>query len=387
MLKTVEWGEFRLDKLFIKLKCNKLKYKVNDLPGEPTNIFTLPALTAGIQNQGLNSFVPRKDATILKNAISISANGANTGATFYQSKEFTILQDAYALKWIYTNHQLTDRQFLYITACISSRIYGNYEWTRKAGWERIRNENIYLPLKNSQIDFDFMENFIYKLEQQRLDKIEAYLSAAGLKDYTLTIEEEQALASFTQQQWKKFSIGDLFKKIETNKLPYKAKNLPKEPTGKYILPSLTSSFMNQGLNYYVPKEEATVLKDVISIPSNSDVYRAYFQSIEFTVLSDAYAINWKNEGEKLTSNEYLFMVSSINKVIDLSIYSYKNKLGGWNVVKNKIITLPINKVEEINFEYMKTLIRAIKKQTIKEVIHYVDEKIAVTKKVIVEEDN
>ena len=38
--------------------------------------------TAGIQNQGLNNFVPRTNATILRNVISISANGANTGATF-----------------------------------------------------------------------------------------------------------------------------------------------------------------------------------------------------------------------------------------------------------------------------------------------------------------
>lgn len=36
---------------------------------------------------------------ILKNVISISANGANTGATFYQNKEFTVLQDAYAISF------------------------------------------------------------------------------------------------------------------------------------------------------------------------------------------------------------------------------------------------------------------------------------------------
>ena len=65
------------------------------------------------------------------------------------------------------------------------------------------------------------------------------------------------------------------------------------------------------------------MKHVISIPSNSDVYRAYYQSREFTVLSDAYAIRWKNEAEIITSNQYLFMVMCINKVTDLPIYSYK----------------------------------------------------------------
>ena len=62
------------------------------MPNIPTNECVLPALTAGIQNQGLNNYVPRDNATILKNVISISANGANTGATFYQSKEFQELQ-------------------------------------------------------------------------------------------------------------------------------------------------------------------------------------------------------------------------------------------------------------------------------------------------------
>lgn len=141
-------------------------------------------------------------------------------------------------------------------------------------------------------------------------------------------------------EWGKYKIGDLFERINTNKLPYKAEDLPRQATGQYTLPCLTSSFRNQGLNYYAPRDGATILKDVISIPSNSDVYRAYFQSKEFTVLSDAYAIRWKDDSITPTPNQYLFMVMCINKVTDLPIYSYKNKLGGWHVVKNKYIELP-----------------------------------------------
>lgn len=114
--------------------------------------------------------------------------------------------------------------------------------------------------------------------------------AAGLTDYILTDEEEQALLELNTHKMGLFRIGDLFERIKTNKLPYKANGLPKTPTERNILPCLTSSYQNQGLNYYVPADGATVLKNVISIPSNSDVYRAYFQSRDFTVLSDAYAI-------------------------------------------------------------------------------------------------
>lgn len=166
------------------------------MPNIPTNECVLPALTAGIQNQGLNNYVPRDNATILKNVISISANGANTGATFYQSKEFTVLQDAYAIKWIYTDEKLSDNSYIFLTSSIHKTIYGNYEWTNKAGWERIKNDKIKLPTKNGKIDFDFMESFIAELEAERVAELSAYLKVSGYDNYELSDEELDALQKF-----------------------------------------------------------------------------------------------------------------------------------------------------------------------------------------------
>ena len=67
------------------------------------------------------------------------------------------------------------------------------------------------------------------------------------------------------------------------------------------------------------------------------------------------------------------MVMCINKVTDLPIYSYKNKLGGWNVVKNKYIQLPVID-GSIDYDFMENLISAIKKLTIKDVVSYVAKK-------------
>ena len=243
---------------------------------------------------------------------------------------------------------------------------------------------IQLPIRNGKIDFDFMESFVAELEAQRVAELSAYLTVSGYDNYELSVEELDALRNFSDQNdndWGTYTIGNLFEKVETKKLPYKAKELPKQPTDDYILPCLTSSFQNQGLNYYAPKSGATVLSNVISIPSNSDVYRAYYQTRDFTVLSDAYAIRWKIKEIELSPNQYLFMVMCINKVTDLPIYSYKNKLGGWNVVKNKNIRLP-EKDGKIDYALMETFISAIKKLTIKDVVLYSDQKIASTKEVI-----
>lgn len=170
-------------------------------------------------------------------------------------------------------------------------------------------------------------------------------------------------------EWGEYRIGDLFERVSTLKLPYKAKDLPSSPEGEFNLPCLTSSFMNQGLNYYVPKSGATILQSVISIPSNSDVYRAYYQSAPFTVLSDAYAIRWIYEGGHPSSELYLFLVSCINKVTDLPIYSYKNKLGGWNVVRKKYIQLP-TRDGKIDFMFMERFVAELKAQRVAELKAY-----------------
>lgn len=245
-----------------------------------------------------------------------------------------------------------------------------------------------LPITSTgSIDFDFMEYFIAELEAQRIAQLDTYLKTTGLDNCELTHEEISALYDYSSvynKAWEPYRIGDLFERVDTRKLPYKAKELPTAPANGYVLPCLTSSFQNQGLNYYAPIAGATILKNVISLPSNSDVYRAYYQSQDFTVLSDSYAIRWKNHAAGLTPNQYLFFVMCINRVTNLPIYSYKNKLGGWNVVKEKFISLPV-KNGVIDFTFMETFISAIKKKTIKDVVKYNNEKIKTAKNAITQD--
>lgn len=242
-LNSVEWGEYRIGNLFEKIKTNTLKYKTSELPSEPTGIYTLPALTAGIQRQGLNNYVPRTGATILKDVISISANGANTGATFYQPHEFTILQDAYAIR--YTHGILSRNQSIFFASAISKTIYGNYEWTNKARWERIKDDTILLPSKDGQIDFEFIEQFIAELEAQRIAELEAYLIATGLKDYILTEEEQEALKTFDNINWQYYNLLNLFGKST------RGKRLKSDDRTTGTLPFITAGEANEGFSAYV----------------------------------------------------------------------------------------------------------------------------------------
>ena len=341
-----------------------------------------PYLCASSENNAVSSYVSYDERYIDKgNCVFI---GGKTFVVSYQEEDFFSNDSHNLALYLKDSKRRTKPIQLFLTTCITMSLKHKYSWGNSISNKKIQDDTVLLPVKNGKIDFEFMESFVAELEAQRVAELSAYLKVSGYDNYELSAEELKALRDFGDlgdDNWGTYKVGNLFERVETKKLPYKAKELPKQPTDDYILPCLTSSFQNQGLNYYAPKAGATVLSNVISIPSNSDVYRAYYQTRDFTVLSDAYAIRWKLKDIAISPNHYLFMVMCINKVTDLPIYSYKNKLGGWNVVKEKYIRLP-EKDGKIDLAFMGTFISAVKKLAIKEVVLYSDQKIAATKKAV-----
>lgn len=376
-LQAVKWGEYKLGDLFDVDSYTK-RFDANKVVIKEKGEY--PYIVRTSINNGQKGYID-EDPQCLNKGNTI-AFGQDTATMFYQEKPYFTGDKIKVLKPKLGRFNKNNAQFFLVAM---RKPFELFSWgTSSYNVEIIKKQRIVLPVKDDKIDFDFMESFVAELEAQRVAELSAYLTVSGYDNYELSVEELDALRNFSDQNdndWGTYTIGNLFEKVKTKKLPYKAKELPKQPTDDYILPCLTSSFQNQGLNYYAPKSGATVLSNVISIPSNSDVYRAYYQTRDFTVLSDAYAIRWKANEIELSPNQYLFMVMCINKVTDLPIYSYKNKLGGWNVVKNKNIRLP-EKDGKIDFALMETFISAIKKLTIKDVVLYSDRKIAATKEVV-----
>ena len=371
-LRTVKWGKYKTSELFKPQKITNMLSK-EDLSDK----FSFPAYSSESTNNGIIGYTDSPEFLCDDEHPIFVTFGDHTRSFNIATKSFSVLDNVKVL--LPSIHNI--RCLLWIITAWQKQI-PNLGYARH--WKIAKNCIVELPTKDGKIDFDFMESFVAELEAQRVAELSAYLKVSGYDNYELSAEELKALRDFGDlgdDNWGTYKVGNLFERVETKKLPYKAKELPKQPTDDYILPCLTSSFQNQGLNYYAPKAGATVLSNVISIPSNSDVYRAYYQTRDFTVLSDAYAICWRLKDIAISPNHYLFMVMCINKVTDLPIYSYKNKLGGWNVVKEKYIRLP-EKDGKIDFAFMETFISAIKKLAIKDVVLYSDQKIAATKKAV-----
>ena len=364
---SVEWGKYKLCELFAKIDSDKMNYKTSELPSEPTGIFTLPCLTAGIQNQGLNNYVPRENALILKNVITISANGANTGATFYQSKEFTVLQDAYALKWVKTSSTLSDNQHLFLVSTIRKTIFGNYAWTNKAGWERIKNDYIKLPTKNGKIDFEFMESFIEELEAERIEELEAYLSVSGLKDTQLTADELSALDKFNSIKWKKFNLETLFGKST------RGKRLKGDDRIGGNLPFVTAGETDEGISAFISNDVEIFSSNTTTIDMfGSAKYRNYNYGAD-----DHIAVV---HTENLSKYAALFVTSACHKSAHNGDFSYSRNFYAKDADK-LYISLPV-KNEQPDYELMSTLILAIQKLVIADVVKFSDEKIKATKQVV-----
>ncbi|MCQ2684796.1 restriction endonuclease subunit S [Helicobacter pylori] len=368
-------------------------------------------ITAGLSNNGVLGQSDIKAKVFESHTITIDM----FGCAFYRSFPYKMVTHArvFSLKPKFEiNHK--------IGLFLSTLFFGypkKFGYENMCSWAKIKNDKVILPLKPTaktqtleDIDFDFMEKFIAELEQCRLAELEqcrlaelqAYLKATGLENTTLSSDEENALNVFNGNHsgggntscgltWQSFKLGDLFEKIIIKPLPYQTAQLPKEKTPTHELPALTAGILNQGLNNFVPKENATILKNVISISANgANTGATFYQPHEFCVLQDAYAIEFIGD-KKLNDKEYLFFVCAISKVIyNNSKYEWTNK-AGWNKVKNELISLPLKPtanaqtLKDIDFDFMRTLINALMKQTIQGVVQYSSAKIQATKEVINQE--
>ena len=374
--------------MFEKLNTKKLNYKASELLKNPQKGF-IPALTAGSQNQGLNCYVPKSEATILKNVISLSANG--DGIAFFQSGEFTILQDAYAIDFICKPNKISNNHYLFIVGAIN-KIIGKYNWNNKSGWNRVKDDKIKLPIKDENlgddlenIDFKFMEDFIAELEAQRIAELEAYLITTNLKDYNLTTDEKQALKDFENLEWQEFKIGNLFEMLKSKKA--KKQNVRKYKDKEFNVPVVYCKFGDNGIMYWGRKGEFTTYENIISVVYNGAIAtgKVYAQKESTGILAESYFIKLKNMVSSHKIN--LFFTAVLEKVL---YHKYSREyLATWShKVENDFISLPVKKsnlkcdINNINFNFIENFIKAIEKLVIKDVVDFTDKNISLTKKCI-----
>ena len=217
-MQQVKWAEFELQELF-EVKTSKKRFDANKVKIENIGY---PYVVRTATNNGIKGCL-NEDEEYLNEGNTISF-GQDTVTMFYQEKPYFTGDKIKILKPKLASFNKKNAQFF---IPIMIRAFSSFSWGSSSFSEKIiKSRKLSLPIKpNSnlaklaQIDFDFMENFISQLEAFRLSQLEAYLLVTGLKNYTLTTAEKQALADFENGKvvWGEYNLEKLFGKSTRGK--------------------------------------------------------------------------------------------------------------------------------------------------------------------------
>lgn len=164
-LKQKEWGAFEIGKLF-KLYPGKSK-GLNHL--NKSN-FGVNYLGATNSNNGVLSYVESEgnEKMIQKgNCIAFIRNGEGSmGFSIYKAESFIATSDISVGYSKFLNREIG----LFITT-IADKVRGKYNFGYKRSDTRLKKEKLQLPIdKDGQPDYEYMENYIKRLEYEKLTK-------------------------------------------------------------------------------------------------------------------------------------------------------------------------------------------------------------------------
>ncbi|GAA7087141.1 restriction endonuclease subunit S [Helicobacter pylori] len=403
-LNAIKWGEFKLEDLF---EASNGDFDIQKRHINHKGEFVI---TAGLSNNGVLGQSDIKAKVFESHSITIDM----FGCAFYRSFPYKMVTHArvFSLK---PKFEINHKIGLFLSTARVFSLKPKFEINHKIGlflstlffdypkkfgyenmcsWAKIKNDKVILPLKptaNAQtlkdIDFHFMEKFIAELEQCRLAELEAYLKATGLSNTTLSHDEENALNLFNGKnsgggntpcglRWQSFRLGDLFE-IR----PTKAYNL----TNSHLFdnnaknPVVTNSSLNNGISGY-SSLDPTEKGNQITYSDTTTSEGIFYQKRPFIGYSHVQGLYPLKYHEFWNEKTLLYIVTAFKKVA-CGRFNYGNKFNR-KIASGMPIFLPTTKNGKIDFNFMRTFINALMKQTIQGVVQYSSAKIQATKESI-----
>ena len=353
-LENVEWGKFSYNVLFklCAVKNMLTKFSLDD-DGK------VPVYSSESTNNGIIGYT--------KNEPEFIVNKENPIYIIFgdHTRSFNIATDSFCVTDNVKVLSVKEVCSIKVLLCIISswkKCIPNIGYSRH--WSLAKNIQFNLPIsKNGKIDFEFMENFIADLETERIKKLEDYLIANGFDNYTLTAKEKQILKDFKNQKFREFNVIDIFE-IENTKNILSRDII--ENSGK--TPYLCASTENNAISSYISYNEKYLDKGNCVFIGGKTFVVTYQEKDFYSNDSHNLALYFKNNITKLNQ---LFLVTCINKSLGHK-YSWGNSISKAKIQSDKV-SLPI-KENQPNYELMETLISAIQKLVIKDVVLYVNDK-------------
>lgn len=325
---------------------------------------------SGVTNQGVVGYIANPVASFPANSITIDI----FGNTFYRKYAFGAGDDT----GVYWNDKVlyTERQMLYIAATIGKTLKGKFNYGHKLRSSQSLGLKILLPqTATGKIDFVFMEDYVreleklhlHELEKSQMCKIKAYLLTTGLTDHTLSSAEQDALNQLPNLMWQLFNVQELFGKST------RGKRLKSDDRISGSLPFVTAGEVNTGISAFIDNKVDVFQHNTITIDMfGSAKYRNY----EYGADDHVAVVHTEN----LSKYAAIFVTTACHNAAHTGKFNYGHNFYAKDADELNIM-LPV-KNGSPDVEFMKTLISAVHKLVIKDVVLYADSRIAAARKII-----
>lgn len=349
MIDSSEWKEFRIGDIFDVFTGSLLDVKT-------LKNGKIPRISVTNENNGILDYFDSENsnnARHFENFISVNF----FGQCFYHPYKASLEMKVHVLKL--KNREFNKNLGLFFSSILNKTLENKFTYSKQLSSSKLKNDDIkiILPTKNNKIDFDFMENFIDKIEQKQ----------RGILEFYKHKKQNGGGYELNSKTWKEFKLSELFD-IErgTRFIKSKRKN------GK--IPLVTAGEQNQGVAEFIAYDDKLkIYENHLTIDMFCNCfYRNYKFLCDDNILVFLPKINISNKS-------LLFMTSVINK--DKAKFGYEKQYRQKSFAKHKI-KLPITQNGEIDFDFMESFIKAIQKECIKGVDSYLSKNIATTKELI-----
>ena len=307
------------------------------------------------------------------NSITCSDTTLGADTMYYQEKDF--IGYSHIQHFVPKIEKFNKRIAQFIISSCRVATTKKYDYGNKFNRDNMNATVIQLPIIDGKIDFEFIEKFVAELEAQRVAELEAqrvaeleaYLTSTGLKDYTLTKEEEDTINNYNKLEWNTFNLEELFGKSTRGKRLKSADRIQGD------LPFVTAGEENEGVSAFIGNKVQIFQENTTTIDMfGSAKYRNYKYGGD-----DHVAIV---HTEKLSVYSAIFVTTAIHKASHNGQFDY-----GRNFYAKDAdildIQLPV-KDNKPDYKTMEIIISAIHKLVIKDVVLYADKKIEATKNVV-----
>ena len=164
-LDKVEWKTFRFTEVFQDIQRGKRLTKANQTDGPK------PYISSTSENNGVDAFIGNETGVRKFEDVLTLANSGSVGSTFYQQFEFVASDHVTALK-----SENADKYAYLFLSTVVKRLEEKYSFNREINDTRIKREKIILPAdKQGNPDFQYMSDFVKKLELDKVQEVLEYI--------------------------------------------------------------------------------------------------------------------------------------------------------------------------------------------------------------------